>query len=69
MEPDGQAPTLNQAPQRLAMYIVISIPNRKSVACGVSHFITLLLMLWLKATLILSHPQRLRIRPIIKVGS
>jgi hypothetical protein len=23
----------------LAMYIVISIPNRKSVACGVSHFI------------------------------
>ena len=31
-------------PQRLAMYIVISIPNRKSVACGVSHFIKMLLM-------------------------
>jgi hypothetical protein len=27
------------------MYIVISMPNRKSVACGVSHFITLLLLL------------------------
>ncbi len=25
------------------MYIVISMPNRKSVACGVSHFMTMLL--------------------------
>jgi len=27
------------------MYIVISMPNRKSVACGVSHFMTKLLMM------------------------
>lgn len=36
----GLAPGLLQ---RLAMYIVISMPNRKSIACGVSHFMTLLL--------------------------
>jgi hypothetical protein len=29
--------------QRLATYIVISIPNRNSIACGVSHFISKLL--------------------------
>ena len=29
--------------QRLAMYIVISMPNRYSTACGVSHFMTNLL--------------------------
>lgn len=29
--------------QRLAMYIVISKPNRKSVAAGVSHFMSSLL--------------------------
>jgi hypothetical protein len=27
--------------QRIAIYIVISIPNRKSIARGVSHFITI----------------------------
>ena len=28
--------------QRLATYMVISMPNRNSVACGVSHFMRLL---------------------------
>jgi hypothetical protein len=42
-------PSTHRAPnperdQRLAIYIVISMPNRKSVACGVSHFITMLLV-------------------------
>jgi hypothetical protein len=27
----------------LAMYIVISMPYRMSIACGISHFITMLL--------------------------
>jgi hypothetical protein len=30
--------------QRLATYMVISMPNRNSVACGVSHFMKLLQM-------------------------
>ena len=34
------------AGQRLAMYIVISMPNRNSIACGVSHFMADLLR-WL----------------------
>jgi len=29
--------------QRLAMYIVISMPNRRSIAVGVSHFMAILL--------------------------
>ena len=38
--------------QRLAMYIVISMPKRKSIACGVSHFMTLLLVGLLTAAMI-----------------
>src|SRR5262245_494309 len=43
----GLAPGLLQ---RLAMYIVISMPKRKSIACGVSHFMTLLLQSGLLTT-------------------
>jgi hypothetical protein len=39
--PLARASTLS-AYQRLATYMVISMPNRNSVACGISHFIVVL---------------------------
>ena len=41
--------------QRLAMYIVISMPKRKSMACGVSHFMSKLLVIGRSAAR-LHHP-------------
>ena len=54
------------ANQRFDTYIVISIPNRNSMAVGVSHVISMLLM-WYRA--ILSPGARGRISGIMNLNS
>jgi hypothetical protein len=39
--PPGRACWVTHTAQRFAIYIVISIPNRRSIAHGVSHFISI----------------------------